>query len=41
MIYTVDVKNEVKNITYKDKGGKVFSVSTLTGLKHSLEKDYY
>ena len=41
MIYTVDVKNQVKNITYKDKSGKIFSVSTLTGLKHSLEKDYY
>ena len=41
MIYTYDAKNQVKNITYRDQSGKMYSVSTLTGLKLSLEKDYY
>ena len=41
MIYTYDAKNQVKNITYRDRSGKMYSVSTLTGLKLSLEKDYY
>ena len=38
--FTLDKKNKVKNITYKDQHGKMFSTSDLTGLKPSVKEDF-